>query len=128
MVSDRDAADHRLLRGPSLLACIGAVMAAAAIGFSAYAAHAVGDAHIQANLRTAAQYLFAHGLALAALAPFTIRRLGRMSLAMLLAGVLLFSGSLIGNALLQWPTRWAPFGGIMMMLGWCVWAVDALRR
>ncbi|TWH04168.1 hypothetical protein L613_007400000040 [Pseudoxanthomonas taiwanensis J19] len=36
-------------------------------------------------------------------------------------------GSLAGGALAGWPTRLAPAGGTLMMLGWLGWAVSALR-
>jgi uncharacterized membrane protein YgdD (TMEM256/DUF423 family) len=46
----------------------------------------------------------------------------------LLLGVLLFSGSLVGGALWQWPTRLAPVGGTTLMAGWVLLAINALRR
>ena len=54
--------------------------------------------------------------------------LSSSALCLLLLGTVLFSGSLAGNALAQWPTRLAPFGGITLILGWLLWAMDALRR
>jgi uncharacterized membrane protein YgdD (TMEM256/DUF423 family) len=46
----------------------------------------------------------------------------------LLAGVLLFAGSLVGAALLATPTSLAPLGGTLLMLGWLLAAVDFLRK
>ena len=43
------------------------------------------------------------------------------------AGMLLFSGSLAGAALVGWPTALAPLGGSLMILGWLLLACDLLR-
>ena len=113
---------------PSFLAFVGGLLAAAGIALSAYAAHGVADAHLQDNLRSAALHAFGNGIALAALGPRTVRNLGRMGLLLLLAGTLLFGGSLLANALWGSGTKPAPLGGMAMMLGWLLWAFDALRR
>lgn len=109
------------------LAATGALYAAAAVALSAYAAHAVeGDA--QMRLQTAAVFAFGHGVALVALAPVARRGLARAALLGLCVGVLLFSGSLAGSVLAHWPTTLAPFGGMLMIAGWLVLAIDLLRR
>lgn len=118
----------RRSKKPSLLACVGALLAATAIGLSAYAAHGVTDALVQSRLQTAAQYAFGHGAVLAVLAGASERALARAALALLLLGTLLFSGSLIAGALLHWSTRLAPIGGVTLMLGWVVLAVSSVRR
>ena len=118
----------RRQRKPSLIAFSGAVLAAIAVAFGAYASHGVADAHAQANLQTASLYAFGHGIALAALAAGTTRTLGRIALYLLLVGTVLFSGSLALNALAQLGSKLAPIGGISLMLGWVLWALDALRR
>lgn len=116
------------MRKPSFLAFCGALLAAAAIGLSAYAAHGVADAVVQSRLLTAAVFAFGHGVVLVILGPMTARRLERLALYALLLAVLLFSGSLVGSAMLQWPTRLAPVGGIVSMAAWLVLALNALRR
>lgn len=113
---------------PSLMACIGGLFAAVAIGLSAYASHGVEDAHLQTNLQSAALYAFGNGLALACLAPRAQRLLAQVGLVLILLGTVMFSGSLAANALWGWATKVAPFGGIAMMLGWVLWAFNALRR
>ncbi|MFT4256587.1 MAG: DUF423 domain-containing protein [Pseudoxanthomonas sp.] len=118
----------RRQRKPSLLACIGGLLAAVAVALSAYAAHGVADATAQSHLQTASLYAFGHGIALAALAPATTRRLGKLALYLLLLGMLLFSGSLALNALTGTATRLAPVGGITLIFAWLLWAVDAVRR
>ena len=119
---------ERRARKPSLLAFLGGLLAATAVGLSAYAAHGVGEGNGQAQLNTAALYAFEHGAALAALAPRVDRSLGRLSLYLLLLGTLLFSGSLVGGVLWQWSTRFAPVGGSMLMAGWLLFALNSLRR
>jgi uncharacterized membrane protein YgdD (TMEM256/DUF423 family) len=119
----------RRSRKPSLLACIGGLLAAAAIGLAAYAAHGVADdALVQSRLQTAALYGFGHGVALAVLGLGAERLLAKLSLWLLLLGTLAFSGSLVGGALWHWSTGLAPVGGVTMMLGWVVYALNALRR
>ncbi|UNK57856.1 DUF423 domain-containing protein [Pseudoxanthomonas daejeonensis] len=110
------------------LAASGAVLAALAIGASAYAAHGIAAAHARGNLQTASLYAFAHGAMLAALAQAPARRLRWLALAGLLLGTLLFAGSLAGGALLGWPTRLAPLGGTLLMASWILLAVDSVRR
>ncbi len=118
----------RRQRKPSLLAFSGALLAATAVALGAYSAHGAADAHAQSSLQTAALYAFGHGIALAALAAGTTRSLGRAGLSLLLLGTLLFSGSLVLAVLAQTSTRFAPVGGFCLILGWLLWALDAMRR
>lgn len=111
----------------SWLAANGALCAAAAVALTAYAAHGY-DGIALSRLNTAAFFAFGHGAVIAVLAPTATRRTQRFALAMLFAGVLLFSGSLVFNVIAGWPTRLAPFGGMLLIAGWVVWAVGALRR
>jgi uncharacterized membrane protein YgdD (TMEM256/DUF423 family) len=104
----------------------GAMFAAAGVALSAYAAHAV-DADARASLSSAALFALVHGIALAALSRQT-RRIGMVALAALLLGTLLFSGSLVGAHFFALPTRPAPVGGMLMIGGWLLYAVDAFRR
>ncbi|MEO6519866.1 MAG: DUF423 domain-containing protein [Pseudoxanthomonas sp.] len=118
----------RRQRKPSLLAFSGALLAALAVALGAYASHGVADAQVQSSLQIATIYAFGHGVALAALSAGTSRSLGRAGLYLLLLGTLLFSGSLALSALAQLGPKLAPVGGICLMLGWLLWAMDALRR
>ncbi|WP_372012581.1 DUF423 domain-containing protein [Pseudoxanthomonas sp. 10H] len=119
---------RQVARRGGWLAAAGAVMAALGIGASAYAAHGVADLHARGNLQTASLYAFAHGALLVALAPAPRGRMRGVALAGLLAGTLLFAGSLAAGALLGWPTRLAPAGGMLLMASWLLLAIDALRR
>ena len=110
-----------------ILAAAGGGLAAAGVGLSAYAAHGA-EGVARANLQSAALFALAHGIALAALSPHTPRRLGTLALMALLLGVLLFSGSLAAAHFFGTSTRLAPMGGSMIIIGWLLFAVDALRR
>lgn len=110
-----------------LVGAAGALLCGVAVGLGAYASHGVeGAAAVRLGL--AALFGFGHGLALVVLAP---RAVGRWTIApplLLLAGVLLFSGSLAAAALAGASTRLAPVGGSLLMLGWLAQAVASLRR
>src|SRR4051794_26043131 len=93
--------------GSGLLAAGGALYAATAVALAAYAAHVTSGPQ-QSHLQLAAVFAFGHGIAIAALAPTTRQTVGRIALAGLWWGVLLFSGSLAGNAIAQWPVTLAP--------------------
>src|SRR5690348_11985345 len=99
------------------LAAIGAWLCAIAVALSAYAAHAAGGL-AQSRLQTAALVAFGHGLALLALAPRASPRGTRPGLFALLAGVLLFSGSLVAEALFGLGPRLAPTGGMLLVAAW----------
>ena len=114
------------LRLGRALAAGGAVLAALSVGLAAYASHAAAP-DAGTRLMLAAVFAFGHGVALAALAPRAPGRMALAALCMLLAGVLLFSGSLAGAHFFGLPTRFAPFGGMLMMAGWLLHAVAALR-
>lgn len=110
-----------------LLGTFGGLACAVAVGLGAYASHG-SSGQAQAWLQTASLYLFLHGLALLCLGPTAQRRLEQAALGLLAAGMLLFCGSLIGAALLSWPTRLAPMGGSALILAWLVIALGRLRR
>lgn len=113
--------------GSRALTAGGAVLAAAAIALSAYAAHgAPGEG--RAHLQMAALLAFGHGIALAALASRAGRPLARIALAAMLLGVAMFSGSLVAAHFLGTPTMPAPYGGSLLILAWLAFAADALRR
>lgn len=105
----------------------GAMLAAAAVALSAYASHGA-DVAARDQLALAAAFAFGHGLALAALGARVSRRLGMVALSALLLGTLLFAGSLVAAQLLGMTTRLAPFGGMLLIAGWLLHAVDALRK
>lgn len=119
---------ERRARKPSLLACFGGLLAATAVGLSAYASHGIADPLAQSHVTTAALYAFGHGVALAVLGPTQQNSLGKLALYVLLISTLLFSGSLVAGALWKLSTQLAPVGGTALMLGWLAYGLNALRR
>ena len=109
-----------------ILAAAGALLAAASVALSAYAAHGA-DGAAQQNLQLAALFGFGHGLALAALARSAASRLASTALALLLLGTVLFSGALAAKSLLGGSSAPAPLGGGALILGWLLYALAALR-
>jgi uncharacterized membrane protein YgdD (TMEM256/DUF423 family) len=105
-----------------LPARIGALLAAAAIGLSAWASHGLEPGRAQYNVLLACVYAFAHGAVLVLAAGRVRTVAGVLALWLLLAGMLLFAGSLVGNALAGWPTAAAPLGGMTMIAGWLLLA------
>lgn len=128
MLEPRHAAPSK--RGVSLFGRLcgaaGAICAGIAVALAAYASHGA-EGQAAAWLQTAAAFAFGHGAALALLSRVTTRMAGLVSMGMLLAGMVLFSGSLAAAALAGWPTSLAPFGGSLMILGWLLLAVDLAR-
>ncbi|HZF42180.1 MAG TPA: DUF423 domain-containing protein [Sphingomonadaceae bacterium] len=114
---------------PILLA--GALLAATGVAMGAFGANALRDTlgpDKLATWNTAVQYQMWHAVALAALSAVAIPRLGLPS-ALLVAGTILFSGSLYALALTgaRWLGPVTPLGGMLMIAGWAVLAWRALR-
>ena len=108
-----------------VFAAIGALLCGLSVALGAYAAHAA-DPSAARRLAIASIFAFGHGLALVALRA----RTGKLAIAVrcaLLAGVLLFAGSLAWAAMGGSP-RLAPFGGTLLMLGWLLAVIDLLRK
>lgn len=113
--------------GARWLVSAGAVLAAAAVALSAYAAHGV-EGEAQTRLQTAAMFAFGHGIALAALARGSLRRLTCIALVAILCGTLLFSGALVLSEIVGVRARTAPFGGTLLIVAWLLYAIDGLRK
>jgi uncharacterized membrane protein YgdD (TMEM256/DUF423 family) len=109
-----------------VLAAIGALLAAGAVALAAYAAHGA-EGLAQARLQTAAAFAFGHGLALAALAGHAERLLDRTALYLLLAGTVLFCGGVVAGTLFGTGSVVAPLGGGLLIAGWLLRAVGAVR-
>ena len=105
------------------LVATGAVGCGLAVALGAYAMHATLPAHGHERLTIAAAFLFAHGLALAALAPQATTRWSRISLYVLLIGTILFAGSLVLAVTAGVDPALAPFGGGLLILGWLLFAL-----
>ena len=107
-------------------AAFGALVCGMSVALAAVAMHGA-EGHASEQLLMAAVFAFAHGLALVAIAARESRTatFARGALAL---GIVLFCGSLVGAALLGWPTRAVPAGGFALMAGWAILAADFLRR
>ncbi|MDQ3270195.1 MAG: DUF423 domain-containing protein [Pseudomonadota bacterium] len=108
------------------LSAAGALMAGASVALLAYASHA-GDGAAQDRLQTAGTIALVHGAAIAALSRAGSRRVASFAVLALAVGALLFSGSVAMSVVAQWPTTLAPAGGLLLIGGWLLWAVDAVR-
>ena len=115
--------------------CAGAVLMALATIIGALAAHALRDRLAAVRyevLQTAVLYQFIHALGLLLLGVLAQRRHDRLlgiAADLLLAGVLLFSGSLyllLGGALLAIGAL-TPLGGLCLIAGWLLAAVALWR-
>lgn len=107
-------------------AAFGALACALAVGLAAYASHGL-EGQAAARTGLAALFAFGHGLALLLLAPAATSRLRGIGLGALAVGLCLFSGSLLAAVFAGAPTGLAPAGGLLLMLGWLMIGVDALR-
>lgn len=119
---------HHLVFTASLLLMIG-------VGTGAFGAHGL-KAHVAPDMlavwQTAVLYQMVHALGLmgvAALRPQLHPRLSTAGILFLLAGVLVFSGSLYALVLsgVRIIGAITPFGGVSFMIGWLLVAVAALR-
>ena len=97
-----------------------------AANMDAYASHAA-NGQAQARLGLAALFAFGHGLALLVLSAKATRKLARLALSLLALGLCLFSGSLAAAVFIGTATSLAPAGGLLMITGWLMLAVVALR-
>ena len=108
-------------------ATAGALLAALAVALSAWAAHGLPVGREQHNVLMACLYAFGHGALLRVLAARAGSRIEQAGRWLLLLGVVLFSGSLVGAALLGLSTALAPFGGLLMIGAWCLHGWDRWR-
>jgi uncharacterized membrane protein YgdD (TMEM256/DUF423 family) len=114
---------HDLMRS---LAATGTLACGIAVGMGAYAMHSALMPENRQRMGMAALFLFAHGLALASLAPGSRSRVRRIGLCVILIGMMFFSGSLVLAALHGVEPVLAPFGGSLLILGWLLIAAGFL--
>jgi uncharacterized membrane protein YgdD (TMEM256/DUF423 family) len=113
---------------------LGALGAALSIGLGAFAAHGLRsrlDAEALALWETAARYLMYAALGLTAIGVMERQSPGAAGLAaaLLAAGAVIFSATLMGLALggPRWLGAVTPVGGALMIAGWLRLAWAALR-
>ncbi|MGF1669697.1 MAG: DUF423 domain-containing protein [Balneolaceae bacterium] len=120
-----------------LFLIIGAVAMALAVGFGAFGAHIVQDIltpERYAVYKTAVEYHFYHaiGLLIVGVTAFHIpeSHLLNWSGWLLLAGILIFSGSLYLLTLTDtsWLGAITPLGGFAFIAGWIVFALALIRQ
>jgi uncharacterized membrane protein YgdD (TMEM256/DUF423 family) len=112
---------------------LGALLAALAIAGDAYAAHAlparVSDALVERFAR-GMNYLLLHGIALAALGSRISSLAERLALGGIALGAIVFGFALALSVI--WPvlpwTRFAPYGGGLLILSWLFMGLAALLR
>jgi uncharacterized membrane protein YgdD (TMEM256/DUF423 family) len=114
---------------------LGAVAAALGVALGAFGAHGL-RAHLSADalavFETGVRYQMTHALALLAVGWATTRWPGPLVEAagwLLLAGIVLFSGSLYLMTFTgaRWLGAITPLGGVAFILGWLALAAAALR-
>ena len=110
----------------SLLFRLAAALCFLAVALGAFGAHALKET-LQANAMAevwnkAVLYHFVHAIALLVLA--TLPAASRVAAALLLAGIVLFSGSLYALALtnMKWLGAITPVGGLCFLAGW-LWLI-----
>lgn len=116
------------MRGNRALLVLAGLNGLLAVGLGAFGAHAITDPQAKDWLETATRFQLPHAvavLALVALAPRT-----KVAAELLGVGALMFGGALQALALgaPRGVAMVAPVGGALMMLGWVVVVVSALRR
>lgn len=123
-----------VLRIPLML---GALLILTAVMGGAFGAHALRGMVAERSLevfQTGVQYQMIHGLGLILIAILgalnVSRRLLALAAGFLMAGVLMFSGSLYLLVLTDW--RWVgpvtPVGGVCFMVGWVLIVIAGLRQ
>lgn len=119
------------MSGSGRLVAVGAVLAAVAVGFGAFGAHALKgrlDREALGWWQTAVTYLLPHAVAVVALG-----HTGRPRLALpawlLAGGAALFAATLFAMALgaPRWLGAVTPLGGTAMIAGWLLLAWRGLR-
>jgi uncharacterized membrane protein YgdD (TMEM256/DUF423 family) len=119
-----------------LFVALGGINAALAVIFGAFGAHALKariSPEMLAVYHTGSQYHFYHALGLLLIgllaSHFQNERALQLSGFLMLAGIVLFSGSLYLLALtgITWLGAVTPLGGVSFIAAWVVLAVAALR-
>jgi len=118
-----------------LLSIAGVSLLLATVG-GAVGSHALGDLDQRAlqSFDTAVQFLFFHGLALIAITLVALRGIGGpwlwRSAWLMVLGMLLFCGSIFLRTFgaPAGIVALAPYGGVILMVGWLVFAVSVWRR
>lgn len=108
-----------------ILKAVAALLGLAAVIAGAMAAHAIADPHAAAMVEKAALYALIHAAIVVAWTG--AGGLGIAVRGVLCAGILLFSGSIMGKYIFDLPglAALAPAGGVLLMAGWALLALYA---
>jgi uncharacterized membrane protein YgdD (TMEM256/DUF423 family) len=125
-------ADRRKIS--DVIIALGAINALIAVAAGAFAAHGlqnVLDPEYINTFKTAADYQMTHGLGLILIGVLNIESSRRYTMAaaiVMLAGIVLFSGSLYLLTLtgIKWLGIITPFGGACFLIAWLILAVTFL--
>lgn len=115
-----------------LIGLLGAVLGLVAVGLAAWASHGLAATLAGDDLRRVAIAVamqFGHALLLLVIAAETRHRpapLAALAGLAIVLGVALFCGSLWWRALTGGGSSWAPVGGLLLMLGWALVALQQL--
>jgi uncharacterized membrane protein YgdD (TMEM256/DUF423 family) len=122
--------------GARLFLAVGGVAALLAVALGAFGAHALKSRlppEMLAVWHTGVEYHLAHALGLLAVGLVATQlpdsTLLKWSGWLMLAGILLFSGSLYALALSgeRWPGAVTPLGGLAFLVSWALFVVAAVR-
>ena len=138
--ADRGASEASQAKGSPIgadwvlmLGSVGGFFAVAAGAFGAHALQGIYSPERMAVHGTAVQYHFWHSLALLALGAFWRAegptRWLAVTAACWVAGIVLFSGSLylLSATQIRWLGFVTPVGGVLLLTGWLLLAVDRAR-
>ncbi len=116
------------MRGKRSLVVLAGFNGLLAVGLGAFGAHAISDSQAKDWLETATRFQLPHAVAM--LACLALWPHGRWAALLLGVGALLFAGALQALALgaPRWIAMVAPAGGGLMLAGWVVVMLGALRR
>ena len=116
------------MRGRRLLVALAGLNGVLAVGLGAFGAHAIPDGQAKEWLETATRFQLPH--AVAVLAALALWPRGRWAALLLALGALIFAGALQALALgaPRGVAMLAPVGGGLMIAGWVVVVIGALRR
>ena len=116
------------MRGRRVLVVLAGLNGLLAVALGAFGAHAISDPQVKEWLETATRFQLPH--AVAVLAALALWPRGRWAALLLGLGALVFAGALQALALgaPRGVAMVAPVGGGLMIAGWGLVLISALRR
>ena len=114
---------------PDLWRLIAGFLGLSAVIIGAIAAHGLSDLQAIASVERAATYQLVHAVILI-VTTLISGRAAQISRWLLLIGIILFCGSIYAKYLFDFTnaTKFAPSGGVLLMLGWLSLALSGKAR